>query len=545
MSARHLLRSGLTAVWLLGLPLAASAGGDPSHPTLPAGFVTGFATIRADEVQADVECLADPALEGRDTPSLGLERAADYVARRFAGAGLATLPDRAGYLWTFGVEGWVPDPAASSLVIEGVGGSGVPLELGMDWVPLPGCNGDAEGPVVFLGFGIDSRRNGYNDLRGHGIRGAIALIVEGEPLHGKKFEGPEISFEANVFRKLANLEKKGVAGVIVVRRPQGEREAAPAPDPEPEPDREPEPRPERPALGFRHTWAIWTEDNDTPEDPPGFPVAEVSLAAAARILGQDVAQLVAQIDASAKPVRSEGEGRSVHLVTASAVGDLAAPNVVGVIPGTDPTLADEYVVLGAHLDHVGVDARTRVGCGADDNASGISALLEVAEGLARAGPRRSFLVCAFSGEEDGMLGSQAFVDDLPVPREKVVAMLNMDMVGRGPVDECAVLGVKQNPELGELLERALELQPTGVDEVYTKKAQELFQRSDHYSFHRARIPALFFFEDTKIANNQDYHTWRDTADGIDFEKIASTARLIYNTAWLLASEDERPPSPRR
>jgi Zn-dependent M28 family amino/carboxypeptidase len=191
-----------------------------------------------------------------------------------------------------------------------------------------------------------------------------------------------------------------------------------------------------------------------------------------------------------------------------------------------------------------VDDRGRIGFGADDNASGTAAMLEVMQALAVAKPRRSVLACAFAAEEDGLLGSKALCDAPPVPRESIVAMINMDMVGRGDAGEVAVLGLVQNPDLEKVLDRARRLSKTGVKNVIVRQGEELFQRSDHYSFHQIGVPVLFFFEGLPIEKNADYHTWRDTLDQLDFDKIENTARLVFNTAWLLADDEVRPPRPR-
>ena len=108
-----------------------------------------------------------------------------------------------------------------------------------------------------------------------------------------------------------------------------------------------------------------------------------------------------------------------------------------------------------------------------------------------------------------------------------------------------MLGLLKNPGFEKLLKRAQKLQPTRVKNIVQRQGQELFQRSDHYNFHKKKVPVLFFFEQLPIDKNADYHTWRDTIDLLDFEKIARTSRLVFNTCWLLANEDERPPPPER
>jgi Zn-dependent M28 family amino/carboxypeptidase len=303
------------------------------------------------------------------------------------------------------------------------------------------------------------------------------------------------------------------------------------------------------ALGFRSTWSVWNEPNPSfpRADSAPLPALEISRAAASRLLGADVDVLLAEMDADAKPLRLDPSPRRVHLRAESRTSDsLSAPNVVGVVPGSDPAFAKEFVIVGAHLDHIGVDTRGRLGLGADDNASGIAVVIEVAEAIALARPKRSVVFCAFSGEEDGLVGSYVFARDMQLDKNEVVAMLNADMVGRGPTDTLATLGVKQNPALEKLLKRAQKLSNTGIKKLSFDKAQHLWERSDHYSFHELGIPTLFFFEDPRgESKNPDYHTWRDTVELVDHDKVARTARLVFNAAWLLANDEERPPRPGR
>jgi Zn-dependent M28 family amino/carboxypeptidase len=130
------------------------------------------------------------------------------------------------------------------------------------------------------------------------------------------------------------------------------------------------------------------------------------------------------------------------------------------------------------------------------------------------------------------------------PKEKLVAMVNMDMIGRGDAGELAVLGIVQNPGLEKVVARARKLRPCGVREVVLREGEELFERSDHFSFHKIGVPALFFFEGLPIDKNKDYHTWRDTVDKLDTKKMLNTTRFVYNATWILTDDDERPPPPR-
>ena len=558
----------MTAVLILATCSLSLAGVGPASANLPGnGFAPGFDTITEPELEHDVRALASPELEGRDTPSLGLERAARLIEERFRKAGLAYAPDSsAAFKKVAGTdppaEGGAassagtaaagtfrrpferhlpePDPNGCALVVEGAeAGKAAGYALSRDFVPVHGCEGEAAGDLVFAGYGIQSKTEKYDDLAGLKIKGRIAVIVEGEPrTTDRRFDGVEISRSASLWEKIDALSAAGAAGVLAARRPSLAQAAPAAKDksaaaPEIEP-----------GLSFRSTWA---EFNGVGADPPPkhpLPALEVSLRCAGELLGQDVEALAEKIDKGVHPIRVQAPGKRVHLKSRTIEKEIRIDNLVGLVRGEDVNLSGEFVVLGAHYDHVGIDARGRIGCGADDNASGVAGMLEIAEALAMAGPKRSVLCCAFAGEEEGLLGSRAFCAALPVPKEKLVAMVNLDMIGRGDATEVAALGVVQNPGLEKVIQRAKRLRASGVKEVVVRQGEDLFQRSDHYSFHKIGVPALFFFEGLPIDKNKDYHTWRDTADKIDYGKMQNTAKLVFNVAWILAQDDERPPPPR-
>jgi hypothetical protein len=562
-------------------PAVLTRGGDPS--------TAAFEAIAANDLRAHVAYFADPVREGRDTPSLGLESSARYIRQQFARDGLACLPDseqvwsdvaklplpsedarvasgtapaRGTYLRPFRRKLPEPDPEVCSLALSS-GAKREEFKLGHDFVPILGCAGAAQGELVFVGFAIDSKPDHYDDISGIDVRGKIALIVEGEPRHPRAFAGPVVSPAASLWPKVDKLTQLGVAGILAVRRTPELPEkssaknehapAAPSAPPVPgasDPKREGETS-KRGAndastssdLGFRYEWALFNGAEREHAPKTCAPALEVSAACAAELLGEDVAALAGKIDKTLHPFHPRSAGRIVAFRSQTREAEVRADNVAGLVRGSDAKLAEEFVVVGAHYDHIGVDARGRIGYGADDNASGSAALLEIARALSLSPPRRSVILCSFAGEEEGLLGSMAFCARLPVGRDKIVAMVNLDMVGRGNANEVAVLGIVQNPALEKVLDRAKLLHPTGVQQIVMRQGEDLFQRSDHYSFHQLGIPVLFFFEGLPIEKNPDYHTWRDTPDLIDYEKVLHTTRLTLNTVWLLSNDEARPPKP--
>lgn len=537
-SAPPAARARTRAVWplvLLALGLASVAPFALGDPAKAAG------RIAAPTVESHVRTLAAPELQGRGSPSAGQARAAAYISERFTAAGLEPAPD-ADEVWKELGEGErgeaerylrpfrlrLPAPVADGCSLELAHEDRTrSFALHADFVPAPLCTGRAEGPLVFAGFGISSKDHHYDDLAKLRLEGAIALIFEGEPRHKQRFDGPEHTLEASLWRKLERLAERKVAGVIVARRPpEGAARDAEVP------------------LDFRHDYATFPGERE-PLPPRNRPVVlEVGLDTASLLLGTDARALAERMDRTLSSGRVETRGRTVRMSSAIEQRQVRLDNVLGIVPGRDPERAKEYVLLGAHYDHIGIDARGRVGAGADDNASGVSALLSIADALAATPPRRSTILVAFCAEERGLVGSKELAARLPVPKESIVAMLNMDMLGRGDADEVAVIGLEQNPALQPVLERAQRIARSGVKKVQTRGGEELWRRSDHYSFHEIGIPVLFFFEGLPISRNQDYHTWRDLPERLDAEKIARTARLVFNTLWILAEDDGRPGPPK-
>ena len=220
-----------------------------------------------------------------------------------------------------------------------------------------------------------------------------------------------------------------------------------------------------------------------------------------------------------------------------------APNVAGILRGSDPTLSSEYVVYSAHMDHVGVGRPDAQGDsifnGADDDASGTAAVLEIAEAFSalETPPRRSLIFLLVSGEERGLWGSQHFAANPPVPIESLVADLNADMVGRNWSDTIVAIG-KEHSELGPMLERVNDRHPelgmTAIDDLWPE--ENFYSRSDHFNFAVRGVPVLFFFNGT----HEDYHKPSDEVDRIDPDKAARIATLMFRLGVDVANRTERP-----
>jgi Zn-dependent M28 family amino/carboxypeptidase len=232
------------------------------------------------------------------------------------------------------------------------------------------------------------------------------------------------------------------------------------------------------------------------------------------------------------------------LRTASGRTPVTVPNVVAVLPGSDPNLRAEYVVFSAHIDHVGVGRPDASGDsifnGADDDASGTTAVLEVAQAFAaqQQAPARSLIFLLVSGEEKGLLGSQYFAEHPTVPLGQIVANINIDMIGRNHPDTVSAIG-QEYTDLGATLQQVAsshvaELKLVAAPDLWPE--ENLFMRSDHYSFAAKGVPAIFF----TTGLHPDYHKQSDEPETIDNDKLARIARLVYLLGESVANSPARP-----
>jgi hypothetical protein len=240
------------------------------------------------------------------------------------------------------------------------------------------------------------------------------------------------------------------------------------------------------------------------------------------------------------------DGTYIHRYTNDRFEGETAPNTVAILPGSDPDLADEYVIYSAHMDHVGVrspdgERTDSIWNGADDNASGTVTLMEVAEAMASMDPanrpRRSMMFLWVSGEERGLLGSAAFASDPSVPVTSMVANFNVDMVGRNWTDTIVAIG-KEHSDLGETMNRVNDANPeigmTAIDDIWPD--ENFYRRSDHFNFARRGVPVLFFFNGT----HEDYHQETDEVAKLDTEKMARIGRLLLLLGVEVGNADARP-----
>jgi len=461
----------------------------------------------------DVKALASPAMAGRRSGTPGAETAARYIARAFRSAGLAPAGAGGGYEQAFDVPTGVRLGAPNSLAIVAPGTR--TLAPGRDFTPLT-VSGDGvrSGEVAFAGYGITAPDLGYDDYAGIDVRGKIVLVMTGEP-RGRDptspFRKPEAYHYSERRHKVINAREHGAAAVLLVNDPGAASDALPA------------------LAGVAAPWSVLAV-------AVVRPVADALLASS----GTSLTAAAEAIDRALAPRSFVVPGVRVTVEVTLVRERSATANVIGILRGGDPSLKDEAVVVGAHYDHLGLggegslapDAVGVVHPGADDNASGTAAVMELARGFGVAGaPARTLVFVAFAGEEMGLLGSAEYVRRPPVPLDRTVAMVNLDMVGRPREGTVYVTGVDSGSGLRTLVSDAarglpLQLQLRG----------DPFAPSDQTSFYAAGRPVLFLF----TGAHDDYHRPSDTWDKIDGRGLAAVTELAGRIVAALATVQAPP-----
>ncbi len=479
-------------------------------------------SIRANEAFAHVRFLASDALGGRDTPSDGLKIAAQYAAALFESWGLEPVGDDGTYFQKFELAAVAPT-ASSGLGWSSARGEGRVDLTAETATPFPFTpNGKVTAPVVFCGYGITAEDQGYDDYAGIDVEGKIALILRYTPREKdteQYFGTPAGRRHAYFQTKYDNAIAHGAAGVLVVTGPL-----------------------HHDADNFVFSWpSSGGRGRGSDGGAPGMHVAQATLDRMLGTVGLGMSELKswqAAIDESMKPRSRAIDGLKATVDVTMARSPLPTKNVIGVVRGTDPNLRDEVIVVGGHYDHVGIGGggADRIHNGADDNASGSSGVLEIAQAFATSPlkPRRTLVFMLFAGEEKGLLGARHYVRNPVFPIEKTVAMINLDMIGRNATDDVEVIGAFQNKDLSALAKRANRTVGMKLTEP-----QSISGGSDHMPFISGGVPAVFFFS----GFHREYHQPGDHAELINREKLEKISRLAFNCAWELAMSDWWPERP--
>jgi hypothetical protein len=488
--------------------------------------------IKPETMRAHVEFLASDALEGRETGTRGYDIAAEYVASRFRSIGLQPASDKGWFQQVPFVANLI-DEKASSLSINGQ-----KFIVRQDVLMGPARTDGTEvveGQIVFAGYGIDDPKNGQNDYKGLNVKGKIVAVLSGSP------KGIASDIGAHYGRTKAKMaEARGAIGVITIRTLERERTRPWA----------------RESEGPQHPSMNWAQaDGSMFAEAPGirFSASLGDKAAEALFSGAKMPLKAILAEADMQGGRPKGfalkaNAKAERITTSTSV---SSPNVIAMLPGSDPKLAGEYVLLMAHLDHNGVDSTKKddkVFNGAMDNASGTASLLEAARALASGpAPRRTILFAAVTAEERGLLGSD-YLARHPVGSGKVVSVVNLDMpVLLYDFQDVVAFGAEHST-MGSAVERAtsklgVSLSPDPLP------SEGLFTRSDHYRFVQQGIPSIFLMTGFKNGGEKQFQDFLKThyhkvSDDLslpfDWSAAAKFARVNTMIAAEIANADEAP-----
>ena len=496
--------------------------------------------ITAAQLRDYLYFVASDEMEGRDTPSRGLDTVAKFLALNLSRWGLKPAGDNGTYFQKITLHRSRLDPSKTQAEI-----AGHKYTLGEDF--FASLNpGTASGQVVYVGHGWVIKNKNIDAYRGVDIKDKIVVFYGGGLPKGASLSDLSGNQGGDWDTPSEYAWKHGAKGAIIIpdSRVMSNLSAR-----------------RQVTLERTGQFSVAAFEKET----PGMPMITAS-ASMIKALFQgeklDGTQILNQREAGTPGDSFElSAQKRVHFTVANAYEDAQTQNVVAILEGRDPVLKNEYVAVGAHYDHVGV--RTGAGVtgdkiynGADDDGSGTVSVLAMAEALSHTPvrPKRSILFIWHAGEERGLWGSQYFTDNPTVPLSSIITELNIDMIGRskrpgdtnvanraltGP-DEIYVIGSKMmSTELGELSE-AVNKSYLNLTFNYLydnpKDPNRFFFRSDHFNYARKGIPIIFYFD----GEHEDYHKPSDTPDKIDYQKMEKVARTIFVTLLELANGKTRP-----
>ncbi|HSR09161.1 MAG TPA: M28 family peptidase [Bryobacteraceae bacterium] len=477
------------------------------------------ADVNSDAYLAHIKYLASPELKGRATGSPELEKAAAYIAGQFQSFGLKPVSGKS-YELAFPAELGAKLGTDNAFTFSDAGAKQT-LKEGQDFVPFNfSTNGKFNGAVVFAGYGITAKEYNYDDYAGIDVKDKLVLILRHEPQESDDksiFGGKKLTEHATFISKMVNAKMHGARGVILINDVAAHATA--------------DDKLEK--FG----------SNGGPRDA-GIFFVQIKAAEAERWLraeGRDLRQIEKEIDSDLRPQSFALAKVNVDLSVDLIHETKTVHNVAAYLPGKTA----EYVIIGAHYDHLGLGdehslAPNQMGVvhpGADDNASGTAGVIELARWFSKQPqPQRGILFMTFAGEELGLLGSNWYVNHPALPEGNAVAMLNLDMIGRVQGGKVFVSGAQTGTTLGKILEEVKPPAPLRIDESGKNSGTNMSDASDHASFASKQIPVLFFFSGL----HADYHKPSDTADKIDAVDAAKLLDYVADIATHLADDADRP-----
>ncbi len=493
--------------------------------------------ITADGIMSDVLVLSADSMEGRAPGSIGEQRATDYVASRFQAMGLRPAGDD--YILPVELVGMTRDAERSTLELAGPGGA-LPIRDGENftfWSTAEQPEVDVRDvPVVFVGYGVEAPEHEWDDFKGEDVRGKMLLFLNDDPQVEEDgdslFGGPARTYYGRWTYKFEQAQKHGAVGAIVVHTTRSASYGFSV-------------------IGNTGDRQVWQRSYRVPV----LAWMDSTLSEqVAHAMGTDLAGLVDRANHRDFHPVDTGFRLAAHVLT--GIQRVQARNVAAVVRGTDPDLADQYVVFTAHHDHLGIapagddSTADRIYNGAADNALGVSAMLAAARAFVDTPARRSVMFVSVTAEEGGLLGSEAFVAGPPVPLRQIVANFNVDSPQMfGPTQDVAAIGIDLS-SLGDAFASVVDglgLTPVGDP----NPAAGSFYRSDQVSFAKMGVPALYLqagreYMDSLAFDPEAYHAGRyhqvtdEVSDAWNLTGTERDMRILVDAARHVADADQAP-----
>ncbi|OVE80477.1 hypothetical protein BVY01_00250 [bacterium I07] len=485
-------------------------------------------TITIQELKDHVYFLSSDYLAGRRPEDTGYEIAAQYAAAHFRAASvqplLTTKDDTISYFQYLPLTHvQIEKEEGLTLVTD----SGRSINVSQDdYNIVLVVNSITNASLIFLGFGICEPEHGWDDLTDLDLKGKVGLMITGAPFRNGKPVLPDSVHEK--YKSYMGIEKKLMGSGFQDNMPAGLM-----------------------VLAYKDTLPVWKFMSNDPSwsrldygDPQKAAEVAPFPSHFFGVIKDDLIDIFFK-NQIYSPMEIKDKGfrgyRSYEMKDLKASldyrverTDFESKNIIGIVPGTDPSLAQEYITIGAHLDHKGPkDGQIRNG--ADDNASGSAGILEIAEAVAMKPCRRPIMFCLYSAEESGKLGSRHFVENSPVPLENIMVNINLDMIGRSDVAaketrKHYVVGADEiNPDLRAIIDSVNKATLAWPLDFESRRND--FSKSDHYNFHQKGIPTAMFFSGA----HEDYHQPTDDPEKIDYEKMQEISQLVYEIVVELAN----------
>lgn len=493
-------------------------------------------TSDADRWWSHVEFLASDTLEGRNTGSEGYRKAAAYVAEQLAALGVKPGAGESYFQEVAFVSRQLVEERSRLTLVRG--GKEVPLVLGKDAIlsSRMGDSGKVDAPMVFVGYGLSIPEAGHDDLAGVDLKGKVAVILYGGP---EKVSGALRAHHGSTSERVKALKQAGAVGIVTLQNPKYVEV------------------PWERIAGARKMASMVFADPSLNDDQGLQVSATINTAHAQKLFegAPHTYKSLVDLANADKPLPKFELPARLKAQLAFKTAPLKASNVIGILPGSDPALAKEYVVLSAHLDHVGIGEPVkgdRIYNGAMDNASGVAAVLEVARALqaSETKPKRSVLFALVTAEEKGLMGAKYFAARPTVPAEALVADLNLDMfLPLMPFTHVVAYGLDESTLAASLQQVAA---AHGVKVQPDPQPNRMgFVRSDQYAFIREGVPAMAFkfgFEPGSKEEKLQKQWYReryhgpsdDLAQPVSKDGAAKFVRMLSELARSVADAPERP-----